>query len=87
MPDMMAGLSRDTAFDIYSIADNPQNAPLAIMGLVFAPAALADFATITKATNIRRCMKDVDIAKLGTKLSSRMNSIKKVIGPCVKNDN
>ena len=83
---MMASLSRNTAFDIYSIVDNPQNAPLAIMVLIFAPAALADVATITKAANIRRGVKDADIAKLGTKLSSRMNSVK-VTDPCVKSDN
>ena len=80
------GATGNAALDIYTIIDDPQNAPLAIMGLVFAPAALADVATITKAANIRRGMKDGDIAKLGTKLSGRMKSIKKVTGTCVRND-
>ena len=81
------GAAGNAAFDVYTIVDDPQNAPLAIMGLIFAPAALADVATITKAANIRRGMEEADIDKLGTKLSSRMKSIKKVTGPCFKNDN
>ena len=78
------GVAGNTALDIYTIIDDPQNAPLAIFSLIMEPLALADLATITKASNIRRAMSDDDIAKLGGKVAARMQTIKKVTGLCHK---
>lgn len=78
----MAGEAANLAVGVYEMVDNPDNGPLAIMNLVFAPAALADFGNIAKAAKIRREMKHEDIAKLGTKVSGRLDSIKKLTGRC-----
>jgi chitinase len=78
------GVAGNTALDVYTIVDDPQNAPLAIFSLILEPLALADLAKISKAANIRRGMSDDDIAKLGTKVSERMGTIKKITGTCKK---
>jgi hypothetical protein len=76
------GVAGNTALDVYTIVDDPQNAPLAIFSLILEPLSLANLVTITKAANIRRGMSDDDIAKLGTKVTARMQTIKKVTGTC-----
>jgi hypothetical protein len=80
----LVGDAGNAAMDIYTLVADPQNAPLAIMGLIFAPAALADAANILKAANIRRGLEDSEIAKLGTKISDGMGTIRKINGKCVK---
>jgi chitinase len=74
------GAAGNAAFDIYTIVDDKENAPLAIMGLIFSPLALLDVAKIFKAASLRRGMKDEDVAKLGKNLPRRMETIKKVTG-------
>ncbi|KAI9700939.1 MAG: hypothetical protein M1820_006584 [Bogoriella megaspora] len=76
------GTVGNAAFDIYTIVDDPSNAPLAIFSLILAPLALTDLAVITKAATFRRVMKDSDIAALGGKLADRMGTIKKITGTC-----
>ena len=80
----IVGDAGNAAMDIYTLVSDPQNAPLAIMGLIFAPAALADAGNLLKAANIRRGMEDAEIAKLGTKISDGMSTIRKINGKCVK---
>jgi len=80
----LLGVAGNAAFDTWTILKDPENAPLAIMGLIFAPAALADIATVARAANIRRGMADADIAKLSARLGDRLTSIKKVTGVCMK---
>ncbi|KAI9675883.1 MAG: hypothetical protein M1822_008892 [Bathelium mastoideum] len=78
------GAAGNAAMDVYTIVSDPQNAPLAIFSLILAPLAIGDLATITKAANIRRGMKDSDIVALGGKLADRMGTIKKITGTCSK---
>lgn len=72
----------NAAMDVYTMVDDPKNSLLAIFGLVLAPLALGNIANISKAAGLRRAMSDDDIAKLGSKLATRMGTIKKVTGTC-----
>ncbi|KAH6997387.1 glycoside hydrolase family 18 protein [Ilyonectria destructans] len=78
----LLGAAGNSAVDIYTIVDDPKNAPLAIFDLILAPLAIADIATITKASNLRRGMEDADIAKLGDRVKGRMDTIDKLKGVC-----
>lgn len=79
----LAGEAGNVAMGIAGVVQDPHNAALDIMNLIFVPGALKDMATITKAARIRRAVKPEAIAKLGGKVSDRLNSIKKVTGKCV----
>lgn len=79
----MLGAVGNAGMDIYTIVDDPHNAPLAIFDLILEPLALRDIAKINKAANIRRGMSMDDVAKLGGKVKSRMETIDKVKGKCV----
>ena len=76
------GVAGNAAMDVYTIVDDPKNAPLAIFSLIMEPLALLDIAKVTKMASFRRDMKDDDVAKLGGKIASRMATIKKVCGNC-----
>ena len=76
------GAVGNTAFDIYSVVDDPKNGVLAIFSLILEPLAIADIAKVARAANIRRGMGEEDIAKLGTRVAGRMQSIRKVCRPC-----
>ncbi|EHK17714.1 glycoside hydrolase family 18 protein [Trichoderma virens Gv29-8] len=79
----LIGAAGNAGMDIYTIVDDPHNAPLAIFDLILSPLALADVAKINKAANIRRGMKGDDVAKLGDGVKSRMETVEKVKGKCV----
>jgi hypothetical protein len=81
----LLGAAGNAATDIYTIVDDPNNAPLAIFDLILSPLALADVATISKAANLRRAMSADDVAKLGDKISSRMKTVEKAKGSCLAN--
>lgn len=76
------GAAGNAALDIYTIVDDPKNAPLAIVGLVMAPLALADVAAVAKAAQIRRGMSTQDIAKLGNRVAQRLDKVKAITGAC-----
>ena len=78
----MLGTAGNAAFDVYTIVDDPKNAPLAIVGLIMAPLALADVAVVAKAAQIRRGMSTEDIAKLGDRVAQRMTKLKAITGSC-----
>ncbi|KAF2094641.1 killer toxin alpha/beta [Rhizodiscina lignyota] len=78
------GAVGNAAMDVYTIVDDPSNAPLAIFSLILEHLALADLAKITRAANIRRGMTDADVAKLGDKVADSMGTIKKITGVCPK---
>lgn len=80
---VMAGEAANIAMGVAEVVKDPDNAPLAIMNLIFVPGALADAARIAKAARLRRDMRSEDITKLGGRVSSRLDSIKKVTGRCV----
>lgn len=52
----MTGVAGNVAMDVYTIVDDPKNAPLAIMDLILAPISLADAVLISKAAQIKRGM-------------------------------
>jgi hypothetical protein len=79
----MLGAVGNAGMDIYTIVDDPHNAPLAIFDLILTPLAIGDIAKINKAANIRRGMNAEDVAKLGGSVKSRMDTIDKVKGKCV----
>ncbi|EFQ99450.1 killer toxin alpha/beta [Nannizzia gypsea CBS 118893] len=78
------GTAGEVALDIYSIVDDPDNAPLAIFGLILTPLGLNDLAAISKAAAIRRGLTDADVAKLGKMVSRNLGTIKKVMQTCRK---
>ncbi|KAK8004679.1 chitinase [Apiospora arundinis] len=78
----VVGAAGNAAFDIYTIVDDPDNAPLAIVNLVLAPLALGDVARVTKAAEIRRGMKAEDVAKLGSRVGQRLDKLKGMTGSC-----
>lgn len=80
----IVGTIGNAALDVYTIVDDPDNAPLAIVDLIMAPLALADVAVIAKASNIKRGMTAEDLAKLGDRVGERMAKIDKVTGVCRK---
>ncbi|KAH8800173.1 glycoside hydrolase family 18 protein [Xylogone sp. PMI_703] len=82
----LLGAAGNAAQDIYTIVDDPNNAPLAIFDLVLTPLALADLSAISKAAGFRRGMAAEDVAKLGDRVNTRMGTIKKITGTCAKND-
>jgi GH18 family chitinase len=79
----LLGAAGNAATDIYTIVDDPANAPLAIFDLILSPLALADLAVISKAASVRRGMRDEDVAKLGDKVKLKMDTIEKLKGKCV----
>ncbi|KAM0256174.1 hypothetical protein ACHAQJ_005153 [Trichoderma viride] len=79
----MLGAVGNAGLDVYTIVDDPHNAPLAIFDLILSPLALGDIAKVNKAANLRRGMRAEDVAKLGDSVKSRMDTIDKIKGKCV----
>lgn len=76
------GAAGNAALDVFTIVDDPKNAPLAIVDLVMAPLALADVAVVARAARIRRGMSAAEISKLGDRVGQRMDKLKAVTGTC-----
>lgn len=78
----LAGAVGNAALEIFSIVDNKDNLPLAIMSIILAPLALLDIASIAKAANFRRGMPSSDIKKLGALPNTRMDTVTRIKGMC-----
>jgi chitinase len=76
------GAVGNAAMDIYTVVDDPANAPLAIVDLIMAPLALADVAIVAKAAELKRGMSVEDMAKLGDRVGERMSKVTKGTGKC-----
>lgn len=74
----------DTALGVYSIVEDPKNPLLGIISIILSPLALTNLSKISQAAGLRRGMSDADIVRLGGKIGSRMQTIRKVIGKCSK---
>ncbi|KAJ5159039.1 uncharacterized protein N7500_008690 [Penicillium coprophilum] len=72
----------NVALDIYTIVDDPKNAPLAIFGLILSPLALTDAVAIGRAASARRSMSADDVAKLGEGLNARLSKISNIKNVC-----
>ncbi|KAH8901597.1 glycoside hydrolase [Thozetella sp. PMI_491] len=73
----LIGAAGNSAMDIYTIVDDPDNAPLAIFDLITEPLAVLDVAAIAKAAKIRRGMKDEDVEGLG-KVKPKLDKVEKI---------
>ncbi|KAI9162741.1 putative glycoside hydrolase family 18 protein [Paramyrothecium foliicola] len=80
----LAGLAGNVALGIHDVVDNPDNAALAIFGLVLEPLAIFDIAKMSRAATIRRAMDPADLAKLNAKPGSRMDDIRKANDFCAR---
>ena len=78
------GVAGNVAMDIYSIVEDPHNAPLLIFQLILEPLALANVGSVAKMANIRRGMSEAQVLKLGGKVADRMKIIQKITGACKK---
>ena len=67
------------ALGIYDVANNPESAPLAIVGLILGAAGIRDAAKIGQAARYRRDMTPEAIGKLGGIIKGNLDSIAKVI--------
>lgn len=78
----IAGTAADVGLSVADIVKNPNNAALDIMNIIFDAGALSQVSKISKAAKIRREMKEVDVTKLGTKVSDGLKTLEKVAGKC-----
>ncbi|KAH8892724.1 glycoside hydrolase, partial [Thozetella sp. PMI_491] len=74
----LIGTLGDVAMDIYSLVDDPSNAPLAIFGLITGPLAIMDIAQIAKAARVKRGMATDDVKKLGDNVSAKVAKLDKI---------
>ncbi|KAL2813996.1 hypothetical protein BJX63DRAFT_431632 [Aspergillus granulosus] len=78
----LLGTAGNIALDVYTVLEDPENAPLAIFGLILTPLALMDIAKVSQAAKVRRGMPDADVAKLGERLSARLALVSKLKNRC-----
>ncbi|RDW76305.1 Peptidoglycan-binding Lysin subgroup [Aspergillus mulundensis] len=78
----LLGAVGNAAFDVYTIVDDPENAPLAIFSLVLAPLALSDVVAISKAAQVRRGMSADQLATLGGTVSKNLDTVQRLKGTC-----
>ncbi|KAL3452701.1 hypothetical protein BJX65DRAFT_302610 [Aspergillus insuetus] len=78
----LLGATGNVVLDVYTIFDDPDNAPLAIFSLVLNPLALLDAVKVGQAARARRGMPARDVAKLGDRLNARLNIISKLKDRC-----
>ncbi|KAJ5181910.1 hypothetical protein N7449_012057 [Penicillium cf. viridicatum] len=72
----------NVALNIYTIVDDPDNAPLAMFGLILSPLALTDAVAISRAASARRSMSADDVSKLGEGLNERLSKINNIKDVC-----
>ncbi|KAL4820368.1 hypothetical protein BDW67DRAFT_172610 [Aspergillus spinulosporus] len=78
----LPGATGNVVLDVYTILDDPENAPLAIFSLVLTPLALLDVVKVGQAARARRGMPASDVAKLGDRITARLNIISKLKDRC-----
>jgi chitinase len=74
----LLGTVGNIAYDSYTIVNDPDNAPLAIFGLILAPLGLTDVVALAKAAKIAREMKAPDLLKLGVNVGKRLTVLQNV---------
>jgi hypothetical protein len=75
----LAGEAGMVAMDIYSVVEDPANAPFAIFGGILSAGAFRDATQLRGIANVRRGMKDEDLAKLGSGITDGLGKIRKVV--------
>ncbi|KAM7217980.1 putative glycoside hydrolase family 18 protein [Rhypophila decipiens] len=74
------GVAGDIAMGIYSAVEDPDNLPLAIIGIVLAPLGLLDAGQMAKAANFRKTMGRPGVQKLGKGVSEPLDTISRIRG-------
>ncbi|KAM7196728.1 putative glycoside hydrolase family 18 protein [Naviculisporaceae sp. PSN 640] len=74
------GVAGDIAMGIYSAVEDPDNLPLAIIGIVLAPLGLLDGVQMSKAAGMRKTMGREGVQKLGKGVSDPMDTISRIRG-------
>lgn len=80
----LIGAAGNSAMDIYTIVNDPANAPLAIFDLVLTPLSLGDLAMMAKAASARRGMSEGDVGKLGKTMKNKLDLIEAAKRTCKK---
>ncbi|KAJ6263642.1 Glucan 1,3-beta-glucosidase [Drechslerella dactyloides] len=83
----MAGMfaaAGNALLDLYTLVEDPENAPLAIFDLVMTPLAFIQFDKIAKASAIRRGMRSEEFSRMGKTIDDGMANVEKVAGPCAR---
>jgi hypothetical protein len=78
----LAGAGGNAALDIYTIVDDPANAPLAIFSLVLAPLALTDLVALSKAAAVKRGMSGDALRAFGEVVNGKLDTIAKIKSVC-----
>lgn len=76
------GETGNIAMDVYNVIRNPENAPLAIFGIIAGAGALADVGKVGKAAAIRRVLSAQDTTRLGSGIKPKLDKIATVINAC-----
>lgn len=63
---------------IYSIADNPKAAPIAIFGIILGAKGILDASAVSKAAKLRREMSPKDIASFSSTVKTKLDSVGKI---------
>lgn len=74
------GAIGNAAMDVYTIVDDPDNAPIAIVDLILASLALDNVDIVAKAAKLKRGASVQDMAKLGDRVRTRESKVEKVAG-------
>ena len=80
----LAGEAAMVADDIYTLTQDSSQAPFLIFGYILSAGSLVDAVKIGKAAEIRRGMKDADVAKLGKNVGDGLGKIGKVMAKACK---
>lgn len=78
----LVGATGNAALGIYTIIDDPVNAPLAIFSLVFAPLAITDIVALSKAAGVRRGMSSDTPRAFGDVVNAKLDTITRIKYMC-----
>ncbi|RCI14282.1 hypothetical protein L249_6131 [Ophiocordyceps polyrhachis-furcata BCC 54312] len=75
---LVVGEAGNVAFDMYSLVEDADNGPLAILGIVLSPLALMRAGDMSRAAKYRRGMSAADVSKMGARVSGSLNTISSI---------
>ncbi|KAJ5364022.1 Peptidoglycan-binding Lysin subgroup [Penicillium cataractarum] len=78
----LVGATGNAALDIYTIVNDPANAPLAIFSLVLAPLAITDIVALSKAAGVRRGMSSDTLRAFGDVVNAKLDTITRIKNVC-----
>lgn len=78
----LAGEAGLVASDVYSVVNDPSSVPFVLFSYMLGLGALRDRSGVHSAADVRRAMKDGDIAKLGKAVVNGLGKIRKITQSC-----